>query len=258
MRWLLTGPPSPVVASFAASPLVEVPLSLRVRNCAPALATVRIEVLDPSSEPSKSDPGGWFCPPVLPSPSSTGDVVSTLGAPASPAPGGDPSAEDQPCGTTPCPPYIWSGTTSRVVEDLRLGDEAAVSLSAAVFAPGVYDVSKYRVSWTLKPLPPSEEATPGAADAARPPGLPPRPKSATPPAKAQSSASGAQARGSAGGGSANAGKSLGDDGLGGFEKEGSGSGQTWLLVVKEGSASQPVEASRQQTPVSSPANLLDI
>jgi hypothetical protein len=143
-----------------------------------------------------------------------------------------------------------------VVDNLRPGEEATVSLSVAVFAPGVYDVSKYRVSWSLKALPASEEPTPGA-DAVRPPGLPPKPKSAATPSKAPPQGPNVAAGGE--------GKSAGDkggggdgQGLGGFEKEGSGTGQPWLLIVRDANNLQSPVASGPQTSTSTSMNLLDL
>lgn len=46
-------------------------------------------------------------------------------------------------------PYVWKGKTSVSMEGLFPEEEQIVPLKAVVFAPGVYNMSSYRVSWKV-------------------------------------------------------------------------------------------------------------
>lgn len=49
-----------------------------------------------------------------------------------------------------CPAYAWCGATHANLAELAPGEAGVVNLTLAFFAPGVYEVSDYAVSWNVR------------------------------------------------------------------------------------------------------------
>lgn len=49
-----------------------------------------------------------------------------------------------------CPAYAWCGATHANLAELAPGEGGVVELMLAFFAPGVYEVSDYAVSWNVR------------------------------------------------------------------------------------------------------------
>ena len=121
VRWVLQGPSS-LRHDFIAHPLCQVPLCLLVRNCSAQAAIVHVRLTDPSEVG-----GGWH---------------ERGGA------GG--AEEEQLAGPLPCSPYVWTGPTSPTLPAIPPGATTTISLRAAVFSHGVFNLAAMRVEWTLR------------------------------------------------------------------------------------------------------------
>lgn len=141
LTWVLEGP-SHIAHDFLAEPVCEVAFSLTIKNISQFSAALKVETFDanvplPSSSVSvAADEGreklsGW-------------SLLTTSDAPASDATTGP--VRRLAC----CSPYMWCNLKSSVIPEMKAGNSVQVPLRVALFAPGIYDLSRYRLLWNLK------------------------------------------------------------------------------------------------------------
>jgi hypothetical protein len=145
--WVMEGPSS-VSHNFLSQPFCEVSMLLTIRNCSIYTGSIKVETLDlatPASTPASPQEMqfGW-----TPLSTSTLPIVDPATANAVT----DPASSDQMIHRTPTPPFLWCSLRSTTIHSLAPGASAKVSLRVAFLAPGIYDLSRYRVSWTLLEL----------------------------------------------------------------------------------------------------------
>ena len=166
VRWRLQGK-AYLEHDFSARPAFTVPLTLSLRNASEHPAAVVVHAVDPSLLPQSerhvnpfaigtpgSERAGFYCqkpqggsegPVGVPNATAMPGKGKELGLVASPG-----SATDEVSyGPMTCRPYVWTGQLSFHVSELKVGEEIALKLHATVFAPGVYNLAGYRVSWVL-------------------------------------------------------------------------------------------------------------
>eukprot|EP00898_Chlorokybus_atmophyticus_P005848 jgi/Chlat1/6264/Chrsp44S09049 len=171
VRWALQGD-SVIDHDFSSHSSCRAPLLFEVRNCSSTSVSVCLETSNPTAEPAAAaDSGGWFA------------INSPQGAAADTAASGAVSPTLPPVvsyaaitkhaerrdigdlgsrmGVMPLTPYVWCGPSRVTLNHLPPGEQASIPLCAALFAPGVYDFSSYRVSWFVNnESAPSTPATP--------------------------------------------------------------------------------------------------
>lgn len=144
--------PNPVYHNFSRQPFCEVTMLLTIRNCSIYTGSIRVETLDlvtPASTPAspKEIQFGWI--PLSTSASPVGDPVTANVV-------ADPASSKQNSNSvayrTPTPPFLWCNLRSTTIHSLAPGASTKVPLRVAFLAPGVYDLSRYRISWTLLEL----------------------------------------------------------------------------------------------------------
>ncbi|XP_024378593.1 uncharacterized protein [Physcomitrium patens] len=149
--WVMEGP-NPVYHNFSRQPFCEVTMLLTIRNCSIYTGSIRVETLDlvtPASTPAspKEIQFGWI--PLSTSASPVGDPVTANVV-------ADPASSKQNSNSvayrTPTPPFLWCNLRSTTIHSLAPGASTKVPLRVAFLAPGVYDLSRYRISWTLLEL----------------------------------------------------------------------------------------------------------
>lgn len=114
---------------------------LTVRNCSIYTGSIKIETEDLVPPPSTTETQfGWR-------PLNTSTLP--LGDPAATSVISDPASSDHIVHKTPTPPFLWCNQRSASINSLAPGASAKVSLRVAFLAPGIYDLSRYRISWTL-------------------------------------------------------------------------------------------------------------
>jgi len=151
--WVMEGPSS-VSHNFLNQPFCEVSMLLTVRNCSIYTGSIKVETQDlvtPPSTPTSPQETefGW-------TPLSTSTLPTVDPAEANVAT--DPAPSDHIVHRTPTPPFLWCNLRSTSINSLAPGASAKVSLRVAFLAPGIYDLSRYRISWTLLELLQSTEA----------------------------------------------------------------------------------------------------
>ncbi|KAG0593829.1 hypothetical protein M758_UG023200 [Ceratodon purpureus] len=137
--WVLEGPSS-VSHNFLSQPFCEVSLLLTIRNCSFYTGSVNVETLDlasPASTSPKEMQFGWAPLPV--GDPITANIVT------------NPTSSEQMIHRTPTP-FLWCNLRSTTIHSLAPGASAKVSLRVAFLAPGIYNLSRYRISWTLLEL----------------------------------------------------------------------------------------------------------
>ncbi|CAN7114335.1 unnamed protein product [Brassica rapa subsp. narinosa] len=137
LSWSLDGPKN-IYHDFSTS-LCEIQLKLVIRNTSDGLSSVSFNTLDSVQDaatptPSAGNQSGWrYVPDVTEEMKLTSDVMgSRLGKPPS-------SMESSP-------PFIWSGLSSTKVEIQPLST-TEIPLQISVFAPGIYNLSSYELTW---------------------------------------------------------------------------------------------------------------
>lgn len=154
--WVMEGPTS-VSHNFLSQPICEVAMVLTIRNCSIYTGSIKVETQDlvnpPTLPPQETLQFGWTplsstsTPPATPTPSS-----ASIGETLTTASSADPAASlDHLVHRTPTtPPFLWCNLRSTCMNSLAPGASAQVSLRVAFLAPGIYDLSRYRISWTLQ------------------------------------------------------------------------------------------------------------
>lgn len=137
LSWSLDGPEA-IYHDFSTS-LCEIQLKLVIRNTSDGLSSVSFNTLDSVQDaaapaPSSGNQSGWrYVPDLTEEMKLTSDVMgSRLGKPSS-------SMESSP-------PFIWSGLSSTKVEIQPLST-TEIPLQISVFAPGIYNLSSYKLTW---------------------------------------------------------------------------------------------------------------
>ncbi|KAH9302440.1 hypothetical protein KI387_014023 [Taxus chinensis] len=153
--WLMEGPKT-VIHDFSTLPFCEIKFYLTIRNCSTESISVKIETSDnglklgETSETVQASAtqtqSGWH--DVSLETDDTGKVISD--------PGQGPSiissnelSEFQTVG--PCFPFMWCALSCANIKELGSWSSFTVPLSISVFAPGIYDLSNYRLMWKLHP-----------------------------------------------------------------------------------------------------------
>ncbi|CAH8364666.1 unnamed protein product [Eruca vesicaria subsp. sativa] len=139
LSWSLDGPQT-LYHDFS-TPLCEIQLKLIIRNTSTGLSSVSFNTTDclpdaAAPTPSSGNQSGWrYVPDVTEEMKLTSDVMgSRLGKPPS-------SMESSP-------PFIWSGLSSTKVQIQPLST-TEIPLQISVFAPGIYNLSSYKLTWEL-------------------------------------------------------------------------------------------------------------
>ncbi|KAL3692120.1 hypothetical protein R1sor_005771 [Riccia sorocarpa] len=159
--WVLEGPRY-VKHDFKEDPFCEVSFTLTISNRSNLDADVKVETFDlksmplPSSASNQEKRVGWFpltsSPPPGVGESATGltttETVSSSAAAAA-AVGTVSSEKVDVYGLSSCGPYMWCNLRSTKVS-VAPGTSAEVPLCITIFAPGIYDISRYQVSWALQ------------------------------------------------------------------------------------------------------------
>ncbi|XP_010549893.1 PREDICTED: trafficking protein particle complex subunit 8 isoform X2 [Tarenaya hassleriana] len=145
ISWLVDGPRT-IHHDFATS-FREVKLKMTIRNASDITVSVSIVTTDiPSNNgiqslttdpappaPSSPNQAGWrYMPPVTNDLKVTSDVMGNRTGKLS--------------STESVTPFIWSGSSSTKVQIQPLSI-AKIPLLVSVFAPGVYDLSSYKLNW---------------------------------------------------------------------------------------------------------------
>lgn len=148
--WVMEAPKC-VVHDFWTQPFCEVSVTLTIRNCSIFAAFVRVETLDlPSAASSQTTQGGWTSLGVSTPPSGE----SSKAEPPRISTSGVPNTEVM-VNRASCGPFLWCNLQASTIHTLPAGASAKVPLRIAFFAPGSYDLSRYRISWTLLEFEPS-------------------------------------------------------------------------------------------------------
>ena len=137
--------PSSVSHDFLSQPFCEVSLLLTIRNCSIYTGSIKVETLDfatPASTPASPQEMQFGWTPLTTSTLPIGDPATANVVTA-------PDSSDQMIHRTPTPPFLWCNLRSTTINSLAPGASTKVSLRAAFLAPGIYDLSRYRISWTL-------------------------------------------------------------------------------------------------------------
>ncbi|KAG0574737.1 hypothetical protein KC19_VG286600 [Ceratodon purpureus] len=144
--WVLEGPSS-VRHNFLCQPFCEISMLLTIRNCSIYTGTIKVETLDlatPARTPAspREMEFGW-----------TALSTSTLpvGYPTTTNIITDPASSDQMIRRSPTP-FLWCNLRSTTIHSLAPAAFAKVSLRVVFLAPGIYDLSRYRIYWTLLEL----------------------------------------------------------------------------------------------------------
>lgn len=143
--WVLEGPKC-VGHDFFSQPFCEVSMFLTIRNCSIYTGSVKIETLDlPTTQSTSGSPSdahsGWT---ALGTSNSLGDPVTPNLRTMTNAP--------KVLSRAPCCPFLWCNLRSTTLHSLAAGTSATIPLCVTFLAPGIYDLSRYRVSWTLLEL----------------------------------------------------------------------------------------------------------
>ncbi|KAG6543031.1 hypothetical protein Mapa_015527 [Marchantia paleacea] len=157
--WVLEGPRC-VEHNFEKDPFCEVSLTLTISNRSSFNASIKVETFDvkpmplASSVPNMEKRVGWF--PLAPSASpavgegTTATAALESGTSTTPATVATTNSDkENVCGMSPCGPYMWCNLRSTKISLLSAGASAQVPLCVAFFAPGIYDISRYQISWSL-------------------------------------------------------------------------------------------------------------
>ncbi|CAK9860998.1 unnamed protein product [Sphagnum jensenii] len=156
--WVMEAPKC-VVHDFWTQPFCEVSVTLTIRNCSIFAASVRVETLDlASAASSQTTQGGWTSLGVSTPPSGE----SSKAEPPRKSTSGVPNTEVM-VNRASCGPFLWCNLQASTIHTLPAGASAKVPLRIAFFAPGSYDLSRYRISWTLLEFEPSTSSLSTAA-----------------------------------------------------------------------------------------------
>lgn len=145
--WVMEGPSS-VSHNFLSQPFCEVSMLLTVRNCSIYTGSIKVETQDlvtPPSTPASAQETQFGWTPLSTSTLPAGDLATANIVT-------DPASSDHIVHRTPTPPFLWCNLRSTSINSLAPGASAQVSLRVAFLAPGIYDLSRYRISWTLLEL----------------------------------------------------------------------------------------------------------
>lgn len=150
--WVMEGPRS-VEHDFAKEPFCEVTLLLTVRNCSIYDASVKVETFDmkpmsgAGSMSVQEKRVGWF--PLTGAPANGELSSSDSGSGGYLASAAVSTEEEKLEGILSCGPYVWCNLRSASFPALRAGALAEVPLHVVFFAPGIYDLSRYQITWAL-------------------------------------------------------------------------------------------------------------
>ncbi|CAM6094407.1 unnamed protein product [Calypogeia fissa] len=150
--WVMEGPRS-VQHDFSKEPFCEVTLLLTVRNCSIYDASVKVETFDTkpvtgaASTSLQEKRVGWF--PLTGAPAGGELSSSDSGSGGSLAAVAAILEDEKSGGILSCGPYVWCNLRSTSIPALRAGASAEVPVHVVFFAPGIYDLSRYQISWSL-------------------------------------------------------------------------------------------------------------
>lgn len=152
--WIMEGPKT-VVHDFSATSFCEIKFRLTIKNCSNISVSVRIEtsdngsVVDQTSDAAQASAArnqvGWYDISL-----ETDEMGKVKADPGQGASSIIPSNEFSELQTVvPCSPFMWCALSSTNIKQLGPQSSVTLPLSLSVFAPGVYDLSNYRLLWTL-------------------------------------------------------------------------------------------------------------
>ncbi|KAH0931612.1 hypothetical protein HID58_008729 [Brassica napus] len=139
LSWSLDGPQA-IYHDFSTS-LCEIQLKLVIRNTSDGISSVSFNTIDSVQDvatptPSAGNQSGWrYVPDITEEMKLTSDVMGSRS-------GKPPSSMES------SPPFIWSGLSSTKVEIQPLST-TEIPLQISVFAPGIYNLSSYKLTWEL-------------------------------------------------------------------------------------------------------------
>nr|VDC86511.1 unnamed protein product [Brassica oleracea] len=137
LSWSLDGPQT-IYHDFSTS-LCEIQLKLVIRNTSDGTSSVSFNTIDSVQDaaaptPSAGNQSGWrYVPDVTEEMKLTSDVMGSRS-------GKPPSSMES------SPPFTWSGLSSTKVEIQPLST-TEIPLQISVFAPGIYNLSSYKLTW---------------------------------------------------------------------------------------------------------------
>eukprot|EP01018_Ginkgo_biloba_P005816 Gb_19012 [translate_table: standard] len=154
--WIMEGPKT-VVHDFSSLSFCEIKFCLTIRNCSDVTASIKIETFDNGSVTGQTsdvahlsaasrNQVGWH--DISLETDDTGKPISEPGQGSSII-----SSNEFPEFHTivPCSPFMWCSLSSKKITEVGAWSSATVPLSLSVFAPGVFDLSNYRLLWKLHP-----------------------------------------------------------------------------------------------------------
>ncbi|XP_024543290.1 trafficking protein particle complex subunit 8 isoform X1 [Selaginella moellendorffii] len=133
--WAMEGPRC-LAHDFATQGLCEVPVFLALRNCSQLTASVKVETCDWNDTGDGGAKAGWRSA----SPPPTLEALASSGTESS-------ARSDRKLASSG--PYVWCCSKSVTSLELAPGASTRVPLCVGVLAPGMYDLSNYRISWRL-------------------------------------------------------------------------------------------------------------
>ncbi|XP_057823878.2 uncharacterized protein LOC131036088 isoform X2 [Cryptomeria japonica] len=153
--WIMEGPKS-VLHDFSSVTFCEIKFYLSIRNCSNESISIKIETSD--NRPKLSQASESVQASAMQTQSGWHDVsLETDGmgkAISDPVQGpsiisSNELSEFQTL--VPCCPFMWCSLSSTNIKELGSWLSVTVPLSISVFAPGIYDLSNYRLIWKLHP-----------------------------------------------------------------------------------------------------------
>eukprot|EP00250_Pteridium_aquilinum_P007625 c17296_g1_i1 orf=72-4250(+) len=153
--WLMEGPTS-VTHDFSRDPLCKVSFYLTLKNYSHRTASVKVSMVSadfPSetntvlSKPAQGNQTGWYDISLETSPDSKlKEPKDSLVR---------KSAFEE--ANFPAAPFLWSSLNMFKIDRLGSQETETYPLQLSVFAPGIYDLSGYHLSWELLPEPANPE-----------------------------------------------------------------------------------------------------
>lgn len=152
--WIMEGPKT-VIHDFSSPSICEIKFHLTIKNCSNISVSVRVEtsdngsVVDQTSDTAQASAArnqvGWYDISL-----ETDEMEKVKADPGQGASSLIPSNEFSELQTVvPCSPFMWFALSSTNIKQLGPQSSVTLPLSLSVFAPGIYDLSNYRLLWTL-------------------------------------------------------------------------------------------------------------
>lgn len=152
--WIMEGPKT-VIHDFSSPSFCEIKFYLTIKNCSNMSVSVSVEtsdnesVVDQTSDTAQASAArnqvGWYDMSL--ETDEMGKVKADPGQGASSIIPSNGFSELQTA--VPCLPFMWFALSSTNIKQLGPQSSVTLPLSLSVFAPGVYDLSNYKLLWTL-------------------------------------------------------------------------------------------------------------